>query len=293
MNGISESVNMPVVKTGFEKLDARLDGGLYEGLYVIGAVSSLGKTTFCLQMADQIAKGGQDVLIFSLEMAKTVLMAKSISRNTCFYCIEHKIDVSNAKSMRGITDGRRYSRYSEKEKEIIMEAIDAYKKVSKRIFITEGRGNVSVHNVAEVVQRHIEITGRKPVVFVDYLQILTPADPRTSDKQNTDKAVLELKRISRDYKIPVIAVSSFNRENYEKEVTMAAFKESGGIEYGCDVLIGLQLSGAGTNGFNSKEVKDKNPRPIDLSILKNRHGGLGLPISYSYYTQYNYFREIQ
>ena len=65
---IEKQATRPALKTGFSKLDEALDGGLYDGLYVIGAVSSLGKTAFCMQMADQLAMQGRDVLIFSLEM---------------------------------------------------------------------------------------------------------------------------------------------------------------------------------------------------------------------------------
>ena len=50
-------------------------------MYVIGALSSLGKTTFALQIADNIAKNGRDVLIFSQEMPTSSYVAKSISRN--------------------------------------------------------------------------------------------------------------------------------------------------------------------------------------------------------------------
>jgi len=76
---IAASADTPAIKTGFGELDAALDGGLYEGLYIVGAISSLGKTTFVLQLADQIAQRGHDVLIFSLEMSRFELMAKSIS----------------------------------------------------------------------------------------------------------------------------------------------------------------------------------------------------------------------
>ncbi|GHT93103.1 hypothetical protein FACS1894122_07820 [Alphaproteobacteria bacterium] len=69
MNGIAESVNTPAISTGFPRLDEFLNGGLYEGLYILGAISSAGKTAFVLQMADEIAKGGGDVLYFSLEMS--------------------------------------------------------------------------------------------------------------------------------------------------------------------------------------------------------------------------------
>ena len=53
-----------------------------------------------------------------------------------------------------------------------------------------------------MVGLHKKITGESPVVIIDYLQILAPYSERATDKQNTDKAVMELKRISRDYKIP-------------------------------------------------------------------------------------------
>src|SRR5699024_5813442 len=107
--------------------------------------------------------------------------------------------------------------------------------------------------------------GNKPVVVIDYLQILQPKDPRASDKQNTDWAVLDLKKISRAYNIPIIGISSFNRDNYKEAVNMASFKESGAIEYSSDVLIGLQLKGiVDSNGkknsnFNVDEAKSKTP----------------------------------
>ena len=57
MDGIDKSVNAPAIATGFSNLDTALDGGLYPGLYFVGAISSLGKTTFCLQICDQIEIG--------------------------------------------------------------------------------------------------------------------------------------------------------------------------------------------------------------------------------------------
>ncbi|MCE2175451.1 DNA primase, partial [Streptococcus thermophilus] len=66
LDGIADSVNTPCISTGFAMLDEALDGGLYEGLYIVGAISSLGKTTLVTQIADQVASKGQDVLIFSL-----------------------------------------------------------------------------------------------------------------------------------------------------------------------------------------------------------------------------------
>ena len=291
IDGIADSVNTPAIPTGFKRLDSVLDGGLYEGLYVFGAISSLGKTTLVTQIADQVAQGGHDVIVFSLEMARSELMAKSISRHTFLNVTENGGAVGIAKTTRGITTGARYARYSRDEQETIERAITAYSRYSERIFIIEGIGNLGTEQIREAVRKHILFTGRNPVIVVDYVQILAPTDIRATDKQNTDKAVLELKRISRDFKIPVLGISSFNRANYSVAVTMEAFKESGSLEYGSDVLIGLQLQGAGEKHFDVNEAKQKDPREVEAVILKNRNGATGGKILFDYYPKFNYFRE--
>ena len=291
LEDLQNGANTPFIPTGFQQLDAVLEGGLYEGLYIVGAISSLGKTTLITQIADQIAQGGEDVLIFSLEMARTEIMAKSISRLTLIDVLANNGRVNDAKTTRGITTYSRYASYSPSEHEIIGKAIQTYGDYATHIYIHEGIGDIGVAQVREQVAKHIRYTGKKPVVVIDYLQILAPADVRATDKQNTDKAVLELKRISRDFKIPVIGISSFNRQSYKDEVDMAAFKESGAIEYSSDVLIGLQLRGVGTAGFDVQEAKGKNPREVDLVVLKNRNGAVGKTIPYAYYPMFNLFEE--
>lgn len=291
IDGIADSVNTPYIPTGFKKLDAVLDGGLYEGLYIVGAISSLGKTTLITQIADQIAQAGQDVLIFSLEMARAEIMAKSISRHTLQQVLSSGGDIRNAKTTRGITTGKRYEGYNKTERELINGAIVAYSQYAGHIYISEGIGDIGAEQIRETVKQHTLFTGNTPVVIIDYLQILAPYSERATDKQNTDKAVMELKRISRDFKTPVIGISSFNRANYSVAVTMEAFKESGAIEYSSDVLIGLQLKGAGKKDFDANEAKKKSPREIELVILKNRNGSTGDKLGYRYYPLFNYFEE--
>lgn len=288
IDGIASSVDTPYIPTGFGNLDRVLDGGLYEGLYIIGAISSLGKTTYILQMVDQIAQRGQDVLFFSLEMARTELMAKSISRLTFELCK----DTSNAKTARGITTGKRYIGYSQTEIELIEKSMKQYGVYADRIYIIEGMGEVGAKQVRKTVEEHIRFTGNKPIVVIDYLQLLAPHDPRATDKNNTDKAVMELKRISRDYKLPVLAISSFNRQNYNQPVSMEAFKESGAIEYSSDVLIGIQAKGAGLSNFDINVEKKKDPREIEIKILKNRNGATGDGVFCEYYPLFNYLREV-
>lgn len=291
LNGIADSVNTPSISTGFPILDKCLDGGFYEGLYIVGAISSLGKTTLVTQIADQVASRGHDVLIFSLEMARAEIMAKSISRHTVMEVLQTGGDMKNAKTVRGITAGNRYEKYNSTERELIKNAVQTYSGYAKHIYITEGVGDLGVNQIRATVEKHTRYTGNTPLVIVDYLQILAPANERATDKQNTDKAVMELKRISRDFKTPVIGISSFNRDNYNNAVSMQAFKESGAIEYSSDILIGLQLKGAGQKDFDATEAKSKNPREIELVILKNRNGKTGDKVPFQFYPMFNYFVE--
>ena len=281
------------VPTGFSDLDKQLDGGLFAGLYVLGAVSSLGKTTFLLQTADQIAEKGTDVLYFSLEMSANELIAKSISRQTYLHSREN---IRLAKTVRGITTKSRYANYSAAELKLIDTAVLAYQGYAGHLYYYEGMGDIGIAEIRKRTEAHIHLTGRRPVVMIDYLQILAPYDLRASDKQNTDKAILELKRLSRDCGVPVVVISSLNRESYGAgEIEMRAFKESGAIEYGSDVLIGLQVQGAGgkltpqDNMKKIEECKEHAIRNVELKVLKNRNGQTGGKIGLRYYALFNCF----
>lgn len=289
IDGIQASVDTPFFSTGFENLDTLLDGGLYEGLYTVGAVTSLGKSTLVLQIADQLAQQGYDVLYISLEMARTELMSKSISRETLLEALDTGRSSRLAKTARGITTGSRYSHYSKEEKELIQSAIRRYSEYADHLYIYEGVGDVGTKEIRELMQQHFSFTGHSPILVVDYVQILQSPDSHLSDKQATDRSVLELKRISRDYKTPVIAISSFNRASYKNPVSLESFKESGALEYGSDVLIGLQQadSDAASSGGSGEAQTD-----IELKILKNRNGRRGTTDLFTYYKLFNYFMEV-
>lgn len=287
--------NFPPISTGFPLFDEALDGGLYpEQLVFLGAISSLGKTTFLLQVIDNIAAAGTPVLFFSLEMSRNEIISKSISRNTFEVAIKEDIRTNNAKSMRGISAYNRYSRYSNTEKELINKASKAYSEgAGKNLYIYEGNGETGIEEIQQTVREFIKLTGKRPLIFIDYLQILAPADARATDKQNTDYAVKVLKQLARDESIAVLAISSLNRANYHTPISMEAFKESGAIEYSSDILLGLQLQGMGTSDFNVNEAKRKDPRMVELHFLKNRNGVMSKPILYSYYPIFNCYRELE
>ena len=295
------------ISTGFPALDSLLDGGLYPGLYSLGAISSLGKTSLALQLADNIAKGGQGVLIFSLEMSRFELMAKTISRESLLRDIAENHSTRNAQTTRGIL--RALFRGNPTAERIVYEAVKDYERWGENLTIIEGIGDVGVKHVKSEVESYMAgHDGNPPVVLIDYLQILEAYSEKKTDKQNTDKNVTELKRISRDFQIPVIGISSFNRENYNSPVSMTSFKESGAIEYSSDVLIGLQYEGADYRDGEKEserqarirmlidrvkaEASKGNPVPIELKVLKNRNGRIGR-VKLEFTPMFNYFKEAE
>lgn len=304
LNGIDPNADTPAIPTGFNTLDEVLEGGLYEGLIVIGGISSLGKTTLTMQIADQIAQQGRDVMIFSLEMSRNELIAKSISRETIIEVERTGKSMKLAKTNRGITAGHRYRNYSQEEKDLIETAAQHYSDYAQNIYIREGFGDMGHKQIREAVKKHVAIMGKAPVVVVDYLQIMARPDQHATDKQSVDLNTMELKRISRDFKTPVIAVSSVNRANYLTPIDFESFKESGAVEYSADLVIGLQLKCLEEDLFNGnaqgkikekreriKECKSANPRQIQLVILKNRNGKTGDTIDFKYYPEFNLYEE--
>jgi replicative DNA helicase len=303
-NEIKATENIKPIETGHNYLDNVIGGGLYPGLYVIGALSSLGKTTFMLQMTDQLCEQGNDVLFFSLEMSRQELIGRSISRLTRHL----NKDKNLYKSEQGITVGYKYKSYSEAEKRAIEGAKSHYKeRIGHKLYVNEGIGEFGTKEIEARISKHIEITGNKPVVIIDYLQLLiNSTDKVMADKQATDRNILELKRISRKYDVIIWAISSFNRDSYQRKLNTGAFKESGAIEYSADVVIGLgylkiEITDTDKEGkvrVDIAELQDgkgenevDKKREIVVKILKNRKGKSGKMIRYDYYPFSNYILE--
>lgn len=299
------------IKTYFNELDKILKGGLRPGLITIGAISSLGKTSFILQLADQIAQSQQrDILYYSLEMATDELIAKSLSR-LMYINSNNKIEL--VKSQAEILNP---SNWSQEQKELYSLSFEDYKTYSNKIFIKEGVYNLGVEDIREQALKHKNLTTQAPLIIIDYLQILaSPKDKKgLSDKQKTDENILLLKQLSRDLETPIIIISSLNRASYSLDVSLESFKESGAIEYTSDLILGLnyslndsQLEELKTIRKESqnlpeieknkkieefyKSVRSKTPREIKIDILKNRNGESNKSIKMLFYPQLNYFLE--
>lgn len=257
-----------VMSTGIAGLDKALDGGLHAGLTVLGAVSSMGKTSLMLQMADTLASAGRNVLFITIEMSRMELIAKSAVRGT-------------RERARPLLDGR----LSENK---VRSLISAYRqKTGGRVELWEPDAPLTPAFLDEKVSTFCA-QHESPVLFLDYLQLVAPARAGMTEKQTADAAVAMLKQLARRYDMPVMAASSLNREAYRPgsaEPGLSAFKESGSVEYSADLLLVLKYR------TDADRENKTAPRHLALTILKNRFGATGESIPLDYEPEKELFRD--
>lgn len=251
---------------GFDHLNEVLNG-LTEGVFVLAGAPSTGKTTLAKQIADHVAEKEQvPVLFWSFEQSKEELRIKSLARLA---------SVNSRAIWKGRTGDVDWSK--------VEEADETYRRGSGPFLtvIEAGRTDtVQAIRAAALMAKHK--SGDKPVFLVlDYLQII-PAGPDAPDtiRERVDVVLSELRRLARDLNSPVLVVSSENREAYKgnNKPTLAALKESGGIEYSADAVLCLWRD---TKESDRKEADRKTRTPaapktlcVEVHVLKNRNGEL-------------------
>lgn len=260
-------------QTGFKNLDSALGGGLVPGLTVLGAIPSLGKTTFCLQMACQMAAQGRDVFYFILESTAESMLARILSRMT------YQQDSYYAATYAEIRkkDMEPYQRVT------LDLAIREYQdRVADHLYIIDGE--CTVEKIKKYVKRHRDTEGTSPVVIIDYLQYLQPAvdaPVNLNDKQVIDRNLRGIKEIAKEYEIPVVAISSWNRESFYGAVAQTSNNGSSQIDYLAETSIALTYDGMPSGKDDiadflktvSEQDKAGKPTKIKCSIVKGRDSG--------------------
>lgn len=276
-------------KTGFENLDEKLT--LIPGLYLLGGLPATGKTTFAWQLAEQLADNGELCIYCSYEMSELELFAKSVSRHIFIQkpALSRQLDLTSFNIRRG------HVLHCDE----VRAAINRFSSSKKRLRVAE-LSNMPVTKLLEKLKPIVANSDKSPVVVLDYLQIL-PATETDGRRESIDDTLRRLKDFQRSTESTFLVISSFNRTNYWSPVSFESFKESGGIEYSADAVLGLEIcvnieESPDTSEYKAKRKKaiseayKTNERELRLACLKNRNGG-AFDVRFTYHCKFDCFEE--
>jgi len=281
------------LKTGFSRLDRVLNGGISPGLIVLGGSPGVGKSTFAIHVAEAVSRQ-VPVLYFSLEMTREHIMAKIISR----YLFQNK-EALQLESFRTPSAIELIGGPPEEDSQWRPEVLLAIEQTRiqkeallKNFFIMDAP--LSASGIAKAVKQFIEQNGEQlspPLVIVDYLQILPQENDKfRNERQAVEESLNHMVQLAHQG-LPVILISSLSRGSYKVPMQIDSFKETGGIEYSADLLLGLQFQACHEKNMDLNAEKDKDPREVELSILKQRYGSSGNLVGLRYYPAYDCFLE--
>lgn len=245
--------NPPSIQTNFPSLDA-LTGGMEGGqLITVGARPSIGKSTFALNIATNIAKQGHPTLFISLETTPHRMMEKIISRETKI--LQRSITTGN-----GIYDEQ-------------MAQLE--RAVAQTADVPFYFDDSAVYTAGDVEQRieQIQRTAKAPikVVIIDYLQLMIPDDGNGNANAALSKITRGLKLLAMKLKITIVILSQLSRkveEQNNKRPMLSHLRDSGSIEQDSDCVWMLYRD----DYYNPDSM---NPRTMEVFIRKNRDGATG------------------
>jgi len=264
------------VATGIASLDRMLAGGGWRpGLFLLAAGPGVGKSAFALQSSLRAVAGGQVVLYVSVEQSPKDLVGRIFCRELRAPIASYwNRDPALAVGMReraGQVDLARL--HLQEDPYILGEDLEG----------TVGR-------VRRWTAELCRTWGQRPLVVVDYLQRLRPAeaDRRLDERLRVSMACLGLRQLARDLDVPVLAISSVGRTSYQGQPTLDWYKGSGDLEYDADCCLLLKPRDA-----PSDRPSPTTALPVDLHIMKNRYGELTHhhPIPLHFDRHYGTFQE--
>ena len=231
--------------TGFLKLDRCLSGLQKGKLYVIAARTSVGKSSFALNILSHAASNGFSCLLFSLE-EDWFEIYKKITSISC------EVDGRDLES--GKVEIHR-EKIKKAQDMIGKSSIYYYKSMTASIEDIKAR-------VREESYRH-----NLDLVVVDYMQLVSSRDGDNRE-QRVASVARGLKEVAAESGVAVVALSQFNRNVGEsRKPTLSDLRESGAIEQDADVVVAL--SRKGDYDYIRHQCQ------IEAAILKNRSGPLG------------------
>ncbi|MBQ1334427.1 MAG: replicative DNA helicase [Clostridia bacterium] len=254
------------MNVGFSELDRKLVGIQPSDLVFIAARPGMGKTSFALNIAQNVAhKTKKEVAIFSLEMSSAQLVERMISS-------EARVEAKRLKT-------------GELQSDDWTKVTQAASALSEsRIFINDA-SDITVGQMKSMCRRFKELG----LVVIDYLQLMrSGAKPSENRVQEVSEISRSLKIMARELSVPVICLSQLSRApegRTDKRPQLSDLRESGSIEQDSDMVLMLFRE-----DYYNKETEKQNV--CEVIVTKNRHGETG-KVELSWDGRYTRFDTIE
>ena len=242
---------LPGLPSGFSAVDAKIHGLNRSDLILLAARPGVGKSSFALNMALNVAKRGGTVAVFSLEMSREQLAMRLLSSEAL---------VENNRLRTGLL--------RETDWEKIAGAATVLNRLDVRI---DDNPLLSVADMNAKCRRLDSLS----LVVVDYLQLMTSAGGSSRGGENRQQVVSDMSRMlkimAKELNVPVICLSQLSRANEkrdDKRPMLSDLRESGAIEQDADIVLFLYRD----DYYNEDSEKHNIAECI---VAKNRHGETG------------------
>ena len=255
------------VPSGFDEFDDITTGFQPSELIVIAGRPGMGKTAFCMTVAQYIAVSKSiPVALFSLEMSKSQLVQRML-------CSEARVDAHNL----------RKGRLAESDWPTLSMA--AGRLASAPIFIDDTAGITCLEIKAKA--RRLKAQHNLGLVIIDYLQLIASSGRVENRQQEISEISRSLKGLARELNVPVIAVSQLSRaveQRERKRPRLSDLRESGAIEQDADLVVFL---------YREEYYKPKTERKgiAEVIISKQRNGPTG-QIDLAFVKEYAKFENL-
>ncbi|MER2174007.1 MAG: replicative DNA helicase [Carnobacterium sp.] len=264
--------------TGYQALDKMTAGLQKEELIILAARPAVGKTAFALNIAQNIGtKTDETVAIFSLEMGAESLVNRML-------CAEGSIDAGHLRT----------GTLSEEEWQSLIVAMGSLSKAN--IYIDDTPG-IRIAEIRAKCRRLKQEKGNLGLVLIDYLQLIEGTG-RESRQQEVSEISRQLKKLAKELKVPVIALSQLSRgveQRQDKRPVLSDIRESGSIEQDADIVAFLYRD----DYYDREEGEDDDDdhgsagedNVIEVIIEKNRSGARGT-VKLLFIKEYNKFSSL-
>ena len=242
------------IPTGFSLLDKYMTGLNRSDLILIGARPAMGKTSFALNLARNVAvQAKKKVVFFSLEMGKEQLAQRMLSTEA---------RVEGRKLRTGELTDDDWQRIAEAT--VTLSSAELY---------FDDTANITVPEMKSRVRKMRDVD----CVIIYYLQLMTGTKRTESRVQEVSEITRSLKLMAKDLRIPVITCSQLSRSTEGRgkshKPQLSDLRESGSIEQDADIVLMLYRESYYDSEKDETVVVDNDKAQV--IIAKNRHGGTG------------------